>query len=136
MRRNSLESPQINTNLFSAMKEVSIKVPTGNWTTCGGTIKKSEKIKIKISDEVLGTECFTNPKEYEVGNDIVWHTHELMLDSDCAEMKIDPVNSRLQGVIIQGVHEKHCIKILNVVLDDALSTTYKKDPESNNLNKV
>ena len=123
-----------------------MKVPDGDWVDCGGTI--NETIKIKISDEELGTECITKAKTFVPGqeDEIVWNNPWNMMDDlllNCTKMKIDPVKSRLQGVVIQGTDEvKDCIEFLEVVLDDddddddVQSTIYKKDPESNTLNKL
>ena len=112
-----------------------MKVHDGNWVNCAGTI--NETIKIKISDEELGTDCVTKAIKFKVVHPpeiIVWNTTDLL--SNCTEMKIDPVNNRLEGTAIEGADEiKNCIKFLKVVLDDVPSTTYKKDPESNNLTK-
>ena len=56
-----------------AVKEVSMKVPGGNWANCGGTI--NEKIKIKISDKELRTECVTKASPGEIDQEIiVWNT--------------------------------------------------------------
>ena len=100
-----------------------MKVPKGNWTKCGGTI--NEKIKIKISDKELGTECVTESIKYAPGEVdqemIVWNTTNLL--SNCTKMKIDPVKSRLQGTVIEGTDEiKSCVKFLKVVLNDVPST--------------
>ena len=120
-----------------------MKVPDGDWVDCGGTI--NETIKIKISDEELGTECITKAKTFVPGqeDEIVWNNPWNMMDDlllNCTKMKIDPVKSRLQGVVIQGTDEvKDCIEFLEVVLnddDDGESTKYKKDPKSNILNKI
>ena len=76
-----------------------MKVPGGNWANCGGTI--NEKIKIKISDKELGTECVTKAIKYAPG-EIVRNTTNLL--SNCTEMKIDPVKSRLQATVIEGTY--------------------------------
>ena len=109
------------------MTMVSMKVPDGNWTNCGGTI--NEKIKVKIFDLELGTKCVTRALEYKVGQEIiVWNTTNLF---NCTEMKIDRVKSRLQGTVIEGKDEiKSCIKFVKVVLNDADSTVYEKDPSA------
>ena len=105
-----------------------MKVPHGNWTKCGGTI--NEKIKVKIFDLELGTKCVTRALEYKVGQEkIVWNTTNLL--SNCTEMKIDRVKSRLQGTVIEGKDEiKSCIKFVNVVLNDTIGTVYEKDPSA------
>ena len=121
------------------MKEVSMKVPKSKWAGCGSTITDKE-IKIKISDG-LGNQCVTESIKYETHKDgvlvaydmIVWNTNALL--SNCTEMKIDRVKSRLQGIVIQGTDEiKSCIKFIQVVLNDADGTVYERDPIS--LNKV
>ena len=115
-----------------------MKAPEGNWTNCGGTI--NEKIKIKISDEETGTECVTKAKKFEKEEENVWNNpwnkmEDLLLN--CTKMKIDPLKSRLQGVVIEGADEiKHCIEFLEVVLNDVASTRYTKDAKSNTLNKL
>ena len=108
-----------------------MKVPGGNWANCGGT--NNEKIKIKISDKELGTECVTESIKYAPGEIdqemIVWNTTNLL--SNCTEMKIDRVKSRLQGTVIEGKDEiKSCIKFVNVVLNDTNGTVYEKDPSA------
>ena len=115
-------------SIFLALKEVSMKVPQGNWTNCGGTI--NEKIKVKIFDLEFGTNCVTRALEYKVGQEIiVWNTDNLL--SNCTEMKIDSVKSRLQGTVIEGKDEiKSCIKFVNVVLNDTNGTVYEKDPSA------
>ena len=125
------------------MKEVSMKVPKSKWAGCGSTITDKE-IKIKISDG-LGNQCVTESIKYETHPDgvyvphemremIVWNTTNLL--SNCTEMKIDPVNNRLEGTAIEGADEiKNCIKFLQVVLTDTDGTVYEKDPVSNVLNK-
>ena len=108
------------TIFFSAVKEVSLKVPTNDWTNCGGTI--NEKIKVQITDD-LENKCVTESIKYEVGQEMIWNSANLL--SSCTEMKVDPVKSRLQGTVIEGTDEfKHCIKFLKVILDDADGTVY------------
>ena len=116
-----------------------MKVPRGNWSSCGTTI--NENIQVKISDKEFKTDCVTESIKYETHKDgvlvaydmIVWNTNALL--SNCTEMKIDRVKSRLQGTVIQGTDEiKSCIKFIQVVLNDADGTVYERDPIS--LNKV
>ena len=108
-----------------------MKVPNDNWADCGTTI--NEKIQVKIFDKELGTDCVTKAIKYAPGvvdqEMIVWNTNDLL--SNCTKMKIDPVKSRLQGTVIEGADEiKHCIKFLQVVLNDFHGTVYKKDPSA------
>ena len=81
----------------------------------------------------MGTDCVTKAIKYAPGEVdqemIVWNTTDLL--SNCTKMKIDPVKSRLQGTVIEGADEiKDCIKFLQVVLNDADGTIYKKDPSA------
>ena len=109
-----------------------MNINNNNWTACGTKI--NEDIKIKISDQELGTECVTKAKVFVVGEETIWNTDDLL--SDCTILKIDPVNSRLQSMLIKGADEMtDCINLmnLNVVLEDY--TIYKKEPDSFELKK-
>ena len=116
-----------------------MKVPARHWADCGSTINNKE-MKIEISDD-LGNKCVTEPMMYDTHKKgfyefyemIVWNTPDLL--SNCTEMKIDPVKSRLHGTVIEGADEiKDCIKFIQVVLNDKDGTVYERDPIS--LNKV
>ena len=115
-----------------------MKISGGDWSNCGGTI--NETIKIRISDEELGTDCVTKAKKFVVNQENVWNNPWNKMDDlllNCTKMKIDPVKSRLQGVLIEGADEiKHCIEFLEVVLNDVPPTIYRKDAKSNTLNKL
>ena len=96
--------------------------------------KINEDIKIKISDQELGTECVTKAKVFVVGEETIWNTDDLL--SNCTKLKFDPANSHLQIMLIEGTDEmKGCINSinLNVVLKD--DTIYKNEPNSFELKK-
>ena len=75
------------------------------WTECGGEI--NEDIKIKISDQELGTECVTKAKGFMGDEETIWNTDDL---SDCTKLKIDPAKSHLQSMLIKGTAKGEFVK--------------------------